>query len=146
MSKKTESLILGMISGKADRIVVNIEKPNLLQKLLKKTQKVYFVKPLNLDKFIKITKIWLDMPVFDIEKMKNEDFYAEAIKLAGNHCDKLIKVTGIVLEEKNLKLLKRNLTNDCLLKLYFKIVEVSNFGDFMSTITLIRKKVSLKNE
>jgi hypothetical protein len=68
----------------------------------------------------------------------NFDFIAK-------YSDKIVEIIGYVLGEKDLKFIKRNLSNKDLFSVIVEIIPLMDIQSFMTTITLMRNKVSLKN-
>ena len=151
INKNTEKNILKSINTKErTQITIDYLKPNLLQKLVRKTTKVFYIKALVMAQSTKIAEILLDLPdiILD-EKQDSKDLFDLALINANKeNTIKLCNVISIFLvgeiDKKVSNFIYNNLTYTEVLSLVVDIIKNGGFVDFIYTISLIQNNLKLK--
>ena len=143
--KEFEKKMLGIASDESIIFTILIENPTLIQKILRKKNRIYEVKKhTTLNQNIKIAKLLIDIPELKIKDLSESELLDKNIEYVAKYSETLIEVISILLKEKDKEFLKNNLSNSDIFAIILEMLGMVDFQAFTTTIVLTRNKTSLQ--
>lgn len=136
---KTEKELLNLLSGEPIVFEINIEKPTLINRLRKVKTKKYSIKPLNLDKSIKIAKLLNEVKHVFTELDNFTVLEKEAV--LADYYETFLKIVSVFIDEKT-SFINKNFTVSDVTKLIFKILEIKQTAFFLNTLNILNQTMS----
>ena len=136
---KTEKELLNLLSGEPIVFEINIEKPTLINRLRKVKTKKYSIKPLNLDKSIKIAKLLNEVKHVFTELDNFTVLEKEAV--LADYYETFLKIVSVFINEKT-SFINKNFTVSDVTKLIFKILEIKQTAFFLNTLNILNQTMS----
>ncbi len=148
---EVEKKMLDAISNQATTFDIEILKPTILDRILRKTVKTYKVKKVVFAQVTMISRKLLDIPSLNLKNLSSQEILIEAITLAGSkEVNKILEIIAIFLEgakepsKKTVKFLSENLDMKEIFNFVSNIISNAGYMDFIYTTLLIQNKMQLK--
>lgn len=148
-----ENIQLGIALDEKINFNISIDNQTFFQKVFRIKEKTYQVsKYTNLAKNIQITKLIIELSAFDYGDKPKKDSLEDSLKLIASgleiiesHTDRFVDIISILLNERNKKFLKMNLSNKDISDIIMQFFGMIDLQSFATATTLIRNKVGLMN-
>lgn len=141
--KQIEKDFLKSAVQKSTIVEIEIQNPNIWQKILKRYKKKYKVK-LVLADIIKISELAMDLP--DLTKdFLDELTESKAIKFISENGYKIAEIIGLVLKE-NPKFIIKNIDTGLMRDIFILMTNLLNVDDFFYSTSLIKNQIAINQE
>ena len=148
--RKVEKAAIDAVLQEGIDFYVTIEHPNVIRRLLRKTERHFVIKPLYLGTLLRISRIMVDMKL--PEQVGRGDWMDQGVKLMAGQTEQLLDIVSLAIHNREgnpdkriKKLLRENVTPVELLALVSYVINQMNVQDFMKSIISI-KGMSLIND
>lgn len=142
MNTTAEQNLFSLMENKPIEVEITISKPNIIQKVFGITNKIYTIKPLVLNDYIKIANI-LDNCKELIEQTDEDNILLNSISTIAKYKNEIVEMISIFFNEKK-SFIEKNLDIVTLQRAIVKIVEFNNFSQFFFTLILARQQMTLR--